>query len=61
MAASLLLEAVRDTVIKALQSEKPRPRYYVTLPTHLLGTLKRVLSTRSLDRILLRISRNEQK
>ena len=58
-------EAVLDKVIKALQSGKPRPRYYVTFPTHLFGTLKRVLSTRSLDRILLRISRtisrNEQK
>ncbi|MGB5299819.1 MAG: short-chain dehydrogenase, partial [Thiogranum sp.] len=54
-------EAVLDKVIKALQSRKPRPRYYVTFPTHLFGTLKRLLSTRSLDRILLRISRNEQK
>jgi NAD(P)-dependent dehydrogenase (short-subunit alcohol dehydrogenase family) len=54
-------EAVLDKVIKALQSRKPHPRYYVTFPTHLFGTLKRVLSTRSLDRILLRISRNEQK
>jgi len=54
-------EAVLDKVIKALTSGKPRPRYYVTFPTHLLGTLKRVLSTQSLDRILLHISRNEQK
>jgi NAD(P)-dependent dehydrogenase (short-subunit alcohol dehydrogenase family) len=54
-------EAVLDKVIKALQSRKPHPRYYVTFPTHLFGTLKRVLSTRSLDRILLRISRNELK
>jgi short-subunit dehydrogenase len=54
-------EAVLDKVIKALQSGKPRPRYYVTFPTYLFGTLKRVLSTRSLDRILLGVSRNEQK
>lgn len=54
-------EAVLDKVIKALDSRKPSPRYYVTFPTHLFGTLKRVLSTRSLDRILLRVSRNEQK
>lgn len=53
-------EAVLDKVIKALDSRKPSPRYYVTFPTHLLGTLKRVLSTRSLDRLLLQISRNEQ-
>jgi len=54
-------DAVLDKVIKALDSRKPSPRYYVTFPTHLFGTLKRVLSTRSLDRILLRVSRNEQK
>lgn len=54
-------EAVLDKVIKALRSGKPRPRYYVTFPTHLFGSLKRLLSTQSLDRILLRISRNEQK
>ncbi len=54
-------EAVLAKVIKALESHKPRPRYYVTFPTYLFGTLKRVLSTRSLDRLLLSISRNEQK
>jgi NAD(P)-dependent dehydrogenase (short-subunit alcohol dehydrogenase family) len=54
-------DAVLDKVIKALDSRRPRPRYYVTFPTYLFGSLKRVLSTRSLDRVLLRISRNEQK
>jgi NAD(P)-dependent dehydrogenase (short-subunit alcohol dehydrogenase family) len=54
-------EAVLGKVIKALESAKPQPRYYVTFPTYLFGSLKRVLSTRSLDRLLLRISRNEQK
>ena len=54
-------EAVLAKVLKALQSTKPRPRYYVTVPTHLLGNLKRLLSTAALDRILLHISRKEQK
>jgi len=49
-------EAVLDKLIHALESPRPRPRYYVTAPTHLLGTLKRILSTRGLDRVLRRIS-----
>ena len=54
-------EAVLDKVVKALESRRPRPRYYVTFPTYLFGALKRVLSARSLDRLLLHVSRNEQK
>ncbi len=49
-------EAVLDKVIHALESPRPRPRYYVTFPTYLFGTLKRVLSTRMTDRLLLRVS-----
>ena len=54
-------EAVLDKVIKALESRNPRPRYYVTVPTWLFGGLKRVLSTRALDQVLLKVSRGEQK
>jgi len=54
-------EAVLDKVVKALESSKPRPRYYVTVPTYLFGSLKRVLSSRALDRVLLKVSRGEQK
>jgi len=54
-------EAVVDKLVRALDSRRPSPRYYVTFPTNLFGTLKRVLSTQALDRILLRISRNEKK
>jgi len=36
-------QAVLDKLIHALESPRPRPRYYVTFPTHLLGTLRRVL------------------
>ncbi len=52
---------VAEKVLKILDSRNPRPRYYVTLPTYLLGTLKRVLTSRALDRVLGRISRGEQK
>ena len=47
-------EAVPKRVIHALESPRPRPRYYVTFPTYLFGTLKRLLPARTLDRILRR-------
>lgn len=49
-------EAVLDKVRHALESNNPKPRYYVTFPTYLFGTLRRVLSTRMLDRILRQTS-----
>jgi NAD(P)-dependent dehydrogenase (short-subunit alcohol dehydrogenase family) len=45
-------EAVLKRVIHALESRRPKPRYYVTLPTYLLGYLKRLLSSRGFDRLL---------
>lgn len=48
-------EAVLKRVIHALESRRPRARYYVTFPTYLLGTLKRLLSSAALDRIARRI------
>ncbi len=45
-------EAVLKRAILALESDKPKPRYYVTFPTYLFGFLKRILSTRVLDAIL---------
>ncbi|MGB5277661.1 MAG: SDR family oxidoreductase [Gammaproteobacteria bacterium] len=45
-------EAVLKKVIHALESRKPRARYYVTFPTYLFGYLKRVLPTKTLDRLL---------
>jgi NAD(P)-dependent dehydrogenase (short-subunit alcohol dehydrogenase family) len=47
-------EAVLKKVIHALESRRPRPRYYVTLPTHAFGLLKRVLGTRTMDALLAR-------
>lgn len=46
--------AVTDKLKAALNSNKPKPRYYVTTPTYIMGTLKRLLSTRMLDRFLLK-------
>ncbi len=48
-------EAVLKKVIHALESKRPHERYYVTFPTHLFGTLRRLLSTRALDRILRKV------
>ena len=47
--------AVLKKVIHAMESKRPRARYYVTFPTHLFGTLKRLLSTRALDRLLNKV------
>jgi len=48
-------DVVIANIIKALESKKPRPRYYNTSATHLLGGLKRILPTALLDKILLRV------
>ena len=48
-------EAVLEKVLHALESRHPRARYYVTFPTYLFGFLKRVLSTRLLDRVLNKV------
>ncbi len=49
-------EAVLKKLIHALESPRPRPRYYVTVPTYLLGDLRRILTSRGLDRVLRRAS-----
>ncbi len=54
-------EAVLDKLVHALESRRPKPRYYVTVPTHLFGTLRRVLSTRALDRLLQLVSKGENR
>ena len=41
--------AVTEKLIHALESPRPKPRYYVTTPTYVAGFLKRILSTRVLD------------
>jgi len=47
-------EAVLKRVIHALESRRPKDRYYVTFPTYLFAFLKRILPGRLLDRLLAR-------
>lgn len=54
-------DAVVDKLIHALESRRPKARYHVTLPTHLFGLLKRLLTTRGMDRVLLASTRDERK
>lgn len=44
--------SVTKKLIHALESRRPKPRYYVTTPTYLMGTFRRLLPTRALDWIL---------
>jgi NAD(P)-dependent dehydrogenase (short-subunit alcohol dehydrogenase family) len=54
-------DAVLAKVIHALESARPKARYYVTVPTYFLGTLRRVLSTRAIDATLRYFSRRENR
>ena len=47
--------AVTKKLIHALESKRPKPRYYVTFPTYMSGFFKRILSTRALDYIYSRM------
>jgi NAD(P)-dependent dehydrogenase (short-subunit alcohol dehydrogenase family) len=44
-------EAVARKLVHALESPRPKPRYYVTTPTYALGVLKRLLPARLLDKV----------
>lgn len=46
--------AVTAKLAHALESPRPRPRYYVTTPTYLMGGLRRLLPTRALDWLVAR-------
>lgn len=54
-------DAVLKKVVHALQSRRPKPRYYVTVPTYALGFARRVLSTRWLDMVLKGASGGESR
>lgn len=49
-------EAVLKRVIHALESPRPKPRYFVTFPTYLFAVLKRILPVRMLDAVLMKIA-----
>ncbi|MDN5088336.1 SDR family NAD(P)-dependent oxidoreductase [Aliarcobacter butzleri] len=52
---NLPASSVGNVVLKIMNSKKPKPRYYVTKATHILGFFKRVLSTSLLDKLLNKI------
>lgn len=58
---TLMPDAVTKKVIHALESKRPKIRYYVTFPTYLFGTLRRILPYRWLDKVLLKIAAGENK
>ena len=45
-------QAVTAKLLRALEARNPRPRYYVTTPTYIMGALRRILPSRALDWIL---------
>ncbi len=52
---NLPASSVANTVLKIMNTKKPKPRYYVTTATHLLGFFKRILPTSILDKLLNKI------
>ncbi|MCX7561910.1 SDR family NAD(P)-dependent oxidoreductase [Sulfitobacter sp. F26204] len=46
--------AVTAKLIHAIEHPRPRPRYYVTLPTYFSGIMRRILPTRAMDWVLSR-------
>ncbi|MDF1857069.1 SDR family NAD(P)-dependent oxidoreductase [Pseudooceanicola sp.] len=46
--------SVTAQVIRALDTRRPKARYYVTVPTHIMGLARRVLPVRLLDLLLAR-------
>jgi NAD(P)-dependent dehydrogenase (short-subunit alcohol dehydrogenase family) len=44
--------AVTARLVQALESRRPRPRYFVTKPTHAADLLRRLLPTRALDAVV---------
>lgn len=47
--------SVASVVHKIILADKPKPRYYITKATYLLGYCKRILTTSLLDKILIKI------
>lgn len=52
---NLPASSVANVVLKIMEAKKPKPRYYVTFATHILGFAKRVLNTTLLDKLLNKI------
>jgi NAD(P)-dependent dehydrogenase (short-subunit alcohol dehydrogenase family) len=58
---TLPASAILKPVIHALESRRPKPRYYVTVPTYAFAYLKRLLPHSAMDRVLLAASRGEHR
>lgn len=58
---TLPADAVLEKVILALEKTNPKPHYYVTKPTYIMGYLKRILSTRLMDKFILLTAGQELK
>ena len=54
-------DAVVAKLIHALESPRPKQRYYVTLPTYFFAAIRRILPLTLIDKILLDISRREHR
>lgn len=52
-------DAVIKKLIHAIEAKKPKAKYPVTFPAHLFVFLKRVLTTRMLDKLFLLLSKKE--
>ena len=52
---TLPAQAVAQKVVKALEAKNPKTRYRVTVPSHVLWYMKRLLSDRMLDTLLQRM------
>lgn len=53
-------EAVFKVLFKALTASHPKHRYYVTVPTYFFGFMKRILSDRLLERLLMHVTKEER-
>lgn len=49
---NLPASSVANVVFKIMNTKKPKPRYYVTKATYILGFCKRIFSTSIMDKIL---------
>lgn len=58
---TLPADAVVAKCLHAFEAKTPKVRYYVTFPTYLFATLKRLLPHRMLDWVLRKVSDNEKK
>ncbi|MFB4204441.1 SDR family NAD(P)-dependent oxidoreductase [Arhodomonas sp. KWT2] len=54
-------EAVLRRLAHALESPRPKARYHVTVPSHVFKALSRLLPTRLLDRVLMRVTADERR